>query len=526
MTRVRAAWAISARDADSRGSAWLAAYAACFAATWGLIGLESRLELAELAVALALQAWVGVSLIETSRPARDRSAAALGIVGFLASVALLRDGVGRTPGYGALLLLPIIWAALRGRRAELAWAIAGAAAVLLAPIVLIGGQRYPQSGWRTGALFVVIAAIIGATVLALIERLSESEERVERQRDEARTMLATQDSLRLIATLIAENAAPAAVFNVVAQEVAGLFGGTLGGVVRFDGGRCIGELAGGWSSDGTDVVGQTIDLTGTTAAALVYQTGAPAQVAGYPPRFAEPIIEQFKLGMAICAPIRVGGMLWGSIGTSFADGATIPTDGDERLAQFADLVAVAIANAEARETLAHQAATDPVTGLANHRTFHERLRTEIERASRHGRRLSLAVLDIDHFKGINDTHGHQTGDDVLAAIAERLAAQARTGEIIARTGGEEFAWLMPETDADGAYLAAERARRAIEGTPFEMAGIVTISAGVCSDEHADTAPELFGAADEALYRAKRTGRNRTVIYEAGRALQAREQTIP
>jgi diguanylate cyclase (GGDEF)-like protein len=104
---------------------------------------------------------------------------------------------------------------------------------------------------------------------------------------------------------------------------------------------------------------------------------------------------------------------------------------------------------------------------------------------------------------------------VLAEVARRLTSVARTGEVVARTGGEEFAWLMPETDRDGGYQAADRARRAIEAAPFEEVGSLTISAGVCSNEHTRTAQELFSAADEALYRAKQSGRNMTVTHGPG-----------
>jgi len=108
----------------------------------------------------------------------------VGMIAFLVSVVLLRDGVGSTPGYGTLLLLPVIWAALARRRRELVFAIAGAAIVLFAPIVEIGAPQYPASGWRSGALLLVIAAVLGATVLALVET-------IERQRDEASEMLAS-----------------------------------------------------------------------------------------------------------------------------------------------------------------------------------------------------------------------------------------------------------------------------------------------------------------------------------------------
>jgi len=610
--------------------ALLAPYAACFAATWGLIGLEPDLHVAELLVAFALQVLVGLLLVLSGRWNERTSVDVAVMVAFLASVVLLRDGAGKTPGYGSLLLLPVIWAALRSRRGEFLIALAGAAIVLLVPIVAIGGAQYPVSGWRSGILLLVVATVLGAAVLALLDRLRASEERhrlladnstdlvarfaldgtityasnaslallgyepgelvgrnvtevtapqfnaelgervaeidataettvlesqlrhrdgrwlwgettvrairdadgavvehqaairlieerkrlqltVERQRDEAKELLASQHALRQIATLVATGEPPAAVFRAVAEQLAELFGGTLGGVVRFDGRSGVGEIVGGWSAAGTEITGETVDLAGNSAAAMVYRTAATVQLAGYDDR-SDAIFERFSLGAAVCAPILVNGSLWGSAGASFEAGTAIPPDAGERLARFAELVAVAISNAQASETLAHQAATDPVTGLANHRTFHDRLRAEVERAARHGRAFSLALFDVDHFKQINDTHGHQVGDDALAAVAGRLLGVARAGELVARIGGEEFAWLMPEATIDGAYLAAERARRAIETTSFAIAGQLTISAGVCSIEHAGTAHELFAAADRALYSAKRHGRNMTFIH--------------
>jgi diguanylate cyclase (GGDEF)-like protein len=491
----------------------------CFAVTWGLLGLESRLRVREIAAAFVLQVIVGVLLVIKRRGDPSPWVAVVAMVAFLASVAFLRDGVGPTPGYGSLLLLPVIWAALRRRRGELAFAIAGAAAVLFVPIVAIGGTHYPSSGWRSGSLLVVIAAVLGVAVVELVDRFqSLIEERgrlqvsLERQRDEATAMLASQNALRQIATLVATGEEPGTVFRAVAEQIANLFDGTLGGVVRFDGPSGVGEIVGGWSATGSEITAQSIDLAGTSAAARVYQTGEPVQAAAYADRWIEPILEKFDLGGALCTPIVIGGRLWGSAGVAFAAGTSIPSHARERLARFGELVAVAIANAEAWKTVTHQAATDPVTGLANHRTFHERLNSEVERAARHGRALSVALFDLDHFKDVNDTHGHQTGDDVLVAVAQRLAGVARIGELVARIGGEEFAWLMPETTQDGAYLAAERARHAIEAAPFEIAGALTISAGVSSNQHASTAHELLEAADQALYSAKHNGRSTTFIY--------------
>ena len=100
-----------------------------------------------------------------------------------------------------------------------------------------------------------------------------------------------------------------------------------------------------------------------------------------------------------------------------------------------------------------RATTDPLTDLPNHREFHERLRAEVERARRHGRELSVVVIDIDHFKLVNDEHGHLTGDATLRAVAEKLREHARAIDVIARIGGEEFAWLMPQTGMPGARVA-------------------------------------------------------------------------
>lgn len=495
---------ITVRVPHTRRLVWLVSYVACFAVTWGLIGLKSHLHVGELAAACTLQVVVGFMLVMLE--ARDPRpwVVSAGMVAFLVSIALLRDGTGVAQDYGPLLLLPVIWAALRGRPGELAVAIGGAAVVLLAPIVLIGATRYPPGGWRSGALLLVIASVLGAAVLGLVRTVA-------RQRDGANEMLASQEALRRIATLVAIGAQPESVFAAVAEQVAALFGGILASVIRFDGPAGAGEIVGGWSADGNQITGETVDLAGITAAAKVYQTGAAVLISGYADR-SEPIVERFALGGAVGAPVLLGGRLWGAVSAAFPAGAAIPDRVLERLSRFAELVAVAISNAQAWETVTHQAATDSLTGLANHRTFHERLRSEFERAARHGRAISLALFDLDHFKHVNDTHGHQIGDEVLAAVALRLAALARAGEVVARIGGEEFAWLMPETTQDGAYLAAERARHAIEGAPFQVAGSLTISAGVCSNRYAHTAQELLGAADRALYGAKDNGRNTTFIY--------------
>lgn len=210
--------------------------------------------------------------------------------------------------------------------------------------------------------------------------------------------------------------------------------------------------------------------------------------------------------------------------------------GGERTAarSLAALASLALANAALHErTLAslaaaeERAARDPLTGLANHRTFQERLVEEVARAARHRRDLSLAIFDLDHFKRVNDLHGHQIGDTVLVEAAAILAARARQGDVIARVGGEEFAWLMPEADDLSAWQAADDARGAISRTRFATVEQMTVSGGVCSLSRAGDASRLYALADGALYWAKHHGRDVIVRYtpEVVEVLSAEEQAL-
>ena len=162
------------------------------------------------------------------------------------------------------------------------------------------------------------------------------------------------------------------------------------------------------------------------------------------------------------------------------------------------------------------ARTDGLTGLANRRHFMEVLEQEVERAQRYQRPLSLVLLDLDHFKRVNDTHGHAAGDEVLKAAALVLRSVCRDVDLAARLGGEELALVLPETDAGGAHTVAERIRHKIEAgvhrSPAGDSFSVTASMGVATiAPDTDTGEALLQAADVALYRAKDGGRNRVVL---------------
>src|SRR5918995_1413895 len=188
--------------------------------------------------------------------------------------------------------------------------------------------------------------------------------------------------------------------------------------------------------------------------------------------------------------------------------------------RFATMAALAFDSARQRDTLREQARTDGLTGLLNHRSCHETLREELAGAIHDRLPLSVVVLDLDHFKSINDVYGHAEGDKVLKEVASRLRAAVRAGDTVARLGGEEFALILPGVDGDGAAEAAERARAAIADVQVSGAGL-TCSAGVAAfPEDAHEAARLLELADGALYLAKRSGRDQARRVGLGPALEA------
>jgi two-component system cell cycle response regulator len=162
------------------------------------------------------------------------------------------------------------------------------------------------------------------------------------------------------------------------------------------------------------------------------------------------------------------------------------------------------------------AITDQLTGLHNRRYMSRHLDNLLSDATKTGKSLAFVIMDIDFFKSVNDTHGHDIGDEVLREFAKRIAANVRGIDLVCRYGGEEFVVVMPDTDVAYAYMVAERLRKSIETTPIEISRApgklnITISIGIAKSEiENDTAEALLHRADQQLYCAKRTGRNRVV----------------
>ena len=185
----------------------------------------------------------------------------------------------------------------------------------------------------------------------------------------------------------------------------------------------------------------------------------------------------------------------------------------------ADLLELAIRNAQKRQRLEEQQArlverleelsvTDELTSLANRRYLMQKLEEEVRRSARTGHLFSLLMIDLDHFKEVNDRYGHQTGDEVLKRCAAILREGVRGIDFVARYGGEEFCALLLETSPTGARRAAERLRRAVKALPDP---VPTISIGVAFWEPSGSADDLLRRADEALYKAKEAGRDRVIV---------------
>jgi diguanylate cyclase (GGDEF)-like protein len=194
--------------------------------------------------------------------------------------------------------------------------------------------------------------------------------------------------------------------------------------------------------------------------------------------------------------------------------ATFSDEEFELTTRFADAAALALDNAQIRERLEYQAQTDSLTGLYNHRYFHERLRAELTRANRSRDSVSVLMLDIDDFKRVNDVYGHGSGDQVLTDLAELLRGGLRGSDVVCRLGGEEFGMIMPSGDAGDALNLARRLTDTLAEVEFGPAGKITISVGISQGpEHAMNPRELVACAEAAMMTAKARGKNQIVLFD-------------
>lgn len=226
--------------------------------------------------------------------------------------------------------------------------------------------------------------------------------------------------------------------------------------------------------------------------------------------------EKYSSQGCVCVPLRTGQFTVGVLnladredGSPFDPARDLPV-----IEQLAQMLAMAIRNGNLVQELKNQARTDGLTRLANYRAFHESLKAEMHRAARYGHPLTLAMMDVDGFKDINDRYGHQAGDYALAELARVLRRLIRREDVPARYGGDEIAIVFPETSAQGCLKVIRRLLAAVRSHDFTFEGRripVTVSIGVAPFRSEMSITQFVGAADEALYQAKQGGKNRCVL---------------
>jgi two-component system, cell cycle response regulator len=345
-------------------------------------------------------------------------------------------------------------------------------------------------------------------------------------------LTASRDQLRRHLTVLGDTLSSThdldRILRVILQTAVAATGARAGSVVLLDpaSGALVGHTIG---SDSTEENALTVPL-GEGLLGTVGATGDPmrSQLGPDSPALheSEPACRTYVVvpisapgGMAVHtapwpAPPTVRGVLalYDRLGGDEFDDADLLT-----LRTFAGQAAVAVDNVRTHEEAQRLSMTDPLTGLWNYRSLKESLRREVERASRFDHTLALLTLDLDRFKDINDAYGHPAGDAVLAEFARRIRSEIREVDLAFRQGGEEFVVLLPETDARGATVLAERLGASVRGEPVTInprgSGVtasirITVSVGIAVyPDHALTPAALLDAGDDALYAAKAAGRD-------------------
>ncbi len=549
---------------------------------------------------------------------------------YLAAVAALRHaGGGAASGYAPLFLVPILWLAMYGTRAQLLLALVGLGLALVVPIVLVGAPHYPFADWRRLVILVTISATLGIMVQRLVREVRAQTERavargsaLAEQRDATEAILdAASDavvSFDRSGTVLSANSAADALFGrtdligkdvfdtlVPEHEIERLrdgFGRLLltdtpsqrearfVAELRHADGRLIPvEIAvartkgptGVWihafvrdetvrraadqgaqdhlhdlerllavarelggpevdartaicaaarelsdadfvlffaplseagplivtGSSGDSTVSSDVELDREhSVAGQVLRTTRPSFSGDLAadPRLDPGAVRQIGAGAAYWQPVVSDGLGVGVLVAYWRRPfAALPERTAALLGLFATQASTVIERADLLARLEGLARTDALTGVANRRALDETLPVALAGARRTGQPLSIAMLDLDHFKRYNDEHGHQAGDDLLQRIAAVWKQAVRPGDMLARYGGEEFLATLPSCDPHGAVVVADRLRAVVPGSQ-------TASVGTATWDGVETLEALIARADAALYQAKAAGRDRTV----------------
>lgn len=387
-----------------------------------------------------------------------------------------------------LAVLPVIWFALYGTRSQLWVGVAGLAAALLAPMVLIGPPDFPAEDWHRIGTAVAVAGLVGFVVQRLVERLRDEQRREREMLADLRTVAAVARDIsgdargRLCAAACEVSGARAAAIGEVGAD----------GMLRITGQHgmpAVLDLPPLPIVDGS--------VTGT-----VLQRAERGFVSDY--RDAPDVQQRFAfmedIRSILWEPIVRDGRAVGLLVVGWEqDLGTIADRKVEIIGLLAAEAAGVLERGDLLDRLEHQSRTDALTGLPNRRAWDDFIERECAVADRTGAPLCVAMIDLDHFKDYNDAHGHRAGDELLCRAATAWGSALRSIDLLARIGGEEFVVGLPGCDIDGAMGIIERLRAL---TPDGQ----TCSAGIAHRMPDEAIVDLVGRADRALYTAKAEGR--------------------
>jgi diguanylate cyclase (GGDEF)-like protein len=473
--------------------AGLAPFAGAAVLAWGLVIIGSSVDWIQYAASIGLLLLSGALTVAARRGVRRIWIGAVpSSLLFLAAVGLLRNSAGGiSTGAGGLSLIAVFGTALYTRsRRQLVCVLAGVAVFYLAPIILVGAPSYPDSQYRAALLSVFVSSIIGLATQRLVADVrhqagqARSRERMlEQVGSVVRGLLGSSQARKDVceaAKTISD--ARSAVLYEPGPESAGL--------------RC--TATAGIDMPATDIAAGTHN-----ALTEAFRSGSPRLITDN----IEAELEGRELYEAsgcpesvLFQPLLHGGRPLGVLVVGWS--AAVPVDGPRAtvVALLAHEAAAAIERADALDLLTDMAETDPLTGLSNRRAWDAHLRQAVGDQ----RQFTIAILDLDHFKEFNDTHGHPAGDRLLVHTTAAWREQLRAGDLLARTGGEEFALLLLDTDRETALRVIDRLRQNVSEDR-------TCSAGIAIRIADEPSESVIARADRALYRAKESGRDRALV---------------
>jgi diguanylate cyclase (GGDEF)-like protein len=465
-------------------------FAAAAALAWVTVIIGSSMDWTLYAIATALlllSCMLGNLRLRSS--SRTSAAVTIASLIFLAAVGLLRNSAGGiSSGVGIVSLIPVFYTALLGgSRRQLCVVLAGMTALYLAPIMIVGPPAYPHSQYRAALLTVALSAIIGLATHRLVADV----------RHQASEALSRERMLEQVHAIVRSLSSSAKARIDVCEAVRNIGEACI--VLLYE------PIQGESRMRSTAIVGAEaseteISLLEHSAVTKAFLSGEPQlitydveshvgsialwQAAGEPQSV---LYEPLMRGAEAIGVLVVG---WPAQIRPEGTRATV-------VALLAHEAAAVIQRADTLSQLTDMASNDPLTGLPNRRTWDAR----VQRAIDSSERFAIAILDLDHFKDYNDANGHPAGDRLLKETAAVWREQLRTGDMLARLGGEEFGLLLIDCDETCAIEVIERLRKLVlQGQ--------TCSAGFAKREEGETAEAVAARADIALYEAKASGRDR------------------